>query len=77
MKTEIFGKQYLIILLVLIACIRNWIYVSLEVLILFFRRDHQKNFLRASRRRVGRRNGPLLDYVPKTKKKKKIWSIKV
>ena len=35
------------------------------------RRDHQKNFLWASRLWVGRRKEPILGYVPKTTKKRK------
>ena len=33
------------------------------------RRDHQKNFLSASRLRVGRRKEPIIGYVPKNDEK--------
>ena len=39
-------------------------------------RDHQKNFLWASRLWVGRRKEPILDYVPKNDKKR-IQEVKI
>ena len=36
------------------------------------RRDHQKNFLWASRLWVGRRKEPILGYVPKNDEKKNV-----